>query len=91
MHPDTDTDSTFASRREVLKRAAVGSTVVGLGLPALSGTAAADRPDKVPLVGDLIPNPCTGEDMVVTRDTHRSMSTRIRTVPAVPTSRCTST
>ncbi|WP_458208122.1 hypothetical protein [Haladaptatus sp. NG-SE-30] len=67
MYSDRETVSTSSSRREILKRAAVGSTVVAFGLPALTATAAADQPQRDSLVGTVIPNPCTGEDMVVTK------------------------
>ncbi len=67
MHSDSDTVSMSSSRREILKRAAVGSAVVALGLPALTATAAADQPQRDSFVGTIIPNPCTGESMEVTK------------------------
>lgn len=66
MHQASSPENGVTSRRALLRGAAVGSAVVALGLPALTGPAVGDQPDELPLVGNVIENPCTGEDMVVT-------------------------
>lgn len=72
MHPQTDRQHTDPTRRTMLKRAAIGATAVGLGLPAISGSVAAANGVQrfsIPLAGFVFDVPCAGELLQATQGT----------------------